>query len=415
MTSVENRTPAAEAEGIVMQLLTQLPQDPYPTYARLREIAPVHRASFASFWTLSTYADIEAAVKDKRFVRDYEDMRRRTGRPADYSRPFTQNQRRWFVFHNPPDYLPKRALYNTAFNRNYVDSLRPMIRRFAAEILDAAERDGGQIEIVDGLGFELTVRVISSTIGVPEGEDMHLLVEFARAVAPTFNPLSTEEVMVAADAATLNLEGFLRDLVAAKRRTPGDDLISRLIEADHDGLLSEEELLANAALVFMAGLETTTHFIGNSVYSLMRNRHQWELFRTHPEGLVKNAVEELLRYESSVQADLPLRLAQEDVELGGVTIPAGDVVMPFLGSANRDPARYADPDRLDITRPNIRPLAFGGGVHICLGQHLARTETQEALVMLAQRYPNMEVVGPEPTWAPGVTNRSLERLDVRLV
>lgn len=414
MTSAETLSVVEEADAIVKQLLTQLPPDPYPTYARLREIAPIHRASFGDFWTLSRYADIEAAVKDKRFVRDYEDMRRRTGQPADYSRPFTQNQRRWFAFHNPPDYLPKRALYNTAFNRNYVDSLRPMIARFAGELLDAAERDGGRIEIVDGLGFELTVRVISSTLGVPEGEDTRLLVDFARDVAPTFNPLSTDEVMAAADEATVNLEGYLTELVAAKRRRPGHDLLSRLIAADEQGLLSEEELRANAALVFMAGLETTTHFIGNSVYSLMRNRDQWELFVTDPEGLAKDAVEELLRYDSSVQADLPLRLAREDIEIGGVTIPAGDCVVPFLGSANRDPQRYTEPDRLDLTRTDIRTLAFGGGVHICLGQHLARIETQEALVLLAKRFPNMRIVGPEPTWTPGVTNRSLERLDVSL-
>ena len=414
MTSAETLSAADEAEGIVKQLLTQLPQDPYPTYARLREIAPIHRASFGDFWTLSKYADIEAAVKDKRFVRNYEDMRRRTGQPADYSRPFTQNQRRWFAFYNPPDYLPKRALYNTAFNRNYVDTLRPMIRHYTAEILDAAERDGGQIEIVDGLAFELTVSVISATIGVPDGEDRQLLVEFARAVAPTFNPLSSDEVMAGADEATVNLEGYLRELVASKRRELGDDLLSRLIRADEDGVLSEEELLANAALVFMAGLETTTHFIGNAVYSFMRNRDQWELFCGDPEALAKNAVEELLRYDSSVQADLPLRLAREEIEIGGVTISEGDCVVPFLGSANRDPERYEHPDRLDITRGDIRTLAFGGGVHICLGQHLARTEAQEALVMLAQRYPNMEVVGSEPKFAPGVTNRSLERLDVRL-
>lgn len=405
---------SAEAEAIVQQLLTRLPDDPYPTYARLREIAPVHRAAFADFWTLTRYADIEAVVKDKRFVRDYEDMRRRTGQPADDSRSFTRHQRNWFVFRNPPEYLPKRALYNTAFNRNYVDSLRPTIARIAGELLDRAVADGGEIEIVHGLGFELTVRVVSLALGVPEGEDTRLLVDFARAVAPTFDPLSSDEVMAGADEATRNLEGYLAELVRAKRRNPADDLLSRLIQADEDGVLSEEELLANAALVFMAGLETTTHFIGNSVHSLMRNRDQWELFVSDPEGLVKNAVEELLRYDSSVQADLPLRLAREELEIGGVRIAAGDCVVPFLGSANRDPRRYADPDRLDITRGDVRVLSFGGGVHVCLGQHLARTETQEALVLLARRFPEMRMAGAEPRWAPGVTNRSLERLDVRL-
>ncbi len=404
-----------EAEQIVRQLLTDPPQDPYPLYARLREIDPIHRASVGDFWTLTRYDDIAMALKDRRFVRDFGDFRRRNSRgPVDYDRPFVRSQRLWFVFSNPPAYVGKRALYGKAFTPSHVDSLRPLIARYVNEILDGAERRG-QLEVVDELGYELSLRVICSVLGVDPVRDGGLFVDWAHAVGPTFDPLVTEEMLRRADEATLSLESFLRELVASRRRRPQDDLLSRLIAADEGGQLMEAELMANAALVFGAGLETTTHFVGNCVFSLLRNPDQWELFLRDPEGLVDNAVEELLRYESSVQADPPLRLASEDLEIGGVTIRAGEAVVPFIGAANRDPARYADPDRLDITREDVRTLSFGGGMHICLGQYLARVETRVALVILAQRFPAIELLDDRPTWRPGVTNRTLNALPVRLI
>ena len=403
-----------EAEEIVKRLLTDPPQDPYPLYARLREIDPIHRAAIGDFWTLTRYDDIHSALKDRRFIRDYVDFRRRNSRgPLDYDRPFIRSQRLWFVFYNPPEYIGKRALYGKAFTPTYVDELRPAIERFANEILDAAETRG-RIEVVQELGYELTLAVICHILGLDPARDGTRFVEWAHAIGPTFDPLVTEEILRKADEETLKLEGFLRDLVRSLRRNPRNDLLSRLIAADEAGELTEEELMANGALVFTAGLETTTHFVGNCVYALLRNPDQWRLLTGDPEGLVKNAVEELLRYESSVQADPPLRLAAEDIEIGGVTVHQGEAVMPFIGAANRDPARYVDPDRLDITRHDVRPLSFGDGLHVCLGQYLARVETQIALVTLARRFPDMELVDHRPSWRPGVTNRTLNALPVRL-
>jgi cytochrome P450 len=405
-------TAQQEAEQIVVKLLTQPPQDPYPWYARLRELDPIHRASIGDFWTLTRYDDISVAVKDKRFIRNFADMRRRNGRRVDSSRPFDRHQPIWFVWSNPPEFVPKRAVYGAAFSRSNVENLRPLMADFANELLDTAE-ESGQMEVVEDLSFGLTVRVIAHALGVPR-ENSQLLVDYARALSPTFDPLASEEVLDRVDAATVDLESYLHELIEEKRHKPGEDLLSQLIDAQRDGLLSEEELVANAALVFAAGLETTTHFIGNCVYSLLKNRDQWELFKTDPDGLVADGVEELLRYQSSVQADLPLRLAGEDIEIGGVTIPQGDGVLPFYGSANRDPDRYEDPDRLDITRKDVRTLGFGGGLHVCLGQFIARAETQVALVLLAKRFPNLHIQGDEPTWRPGVTNRTLTSLTVGL-
>lgn len=412
MTAAATVTVNEEAERIIGTLLKQPPADPYPLYSRLREIAPIYRPSFADFWTLTRYDDVAAAFKEKRFVRDYHDMRRRIGQPIDFSRPFDRLGEHFFFLHNPPEYLPKRALYNSAFNRNYVDTLRPMMQGFVDELLDEAGQ-AGEMEVVEDLSFGLTVRVISTTIGVPL-ERTDLLVNWARCFAPTMDPLVTDEARSNMDRAVTELEDYLVELLEEKRRNPGDDLISRLIEADEDGLVTDEELRANVPLVFSAGLETTTHFIGNAVHSLMRNRDQWELLCGDPDGLVKNAVEELLRYDSSVQSDPPLRLAAEDIELGGVTIAEGESVMPFIGAANRDPDQFEDPDRLDITREGIRTVGFGGGVHICLGQHLARMESQVALAELARRFPGIELTGPEPEWNAHANNRSLKALRVKL-
>jgi len=403
----------AEAEEIVLTLLMKPPQDPYPLYARLREIAPIHKASVAPFWTLCRYDDISKMVKERRFIRDVDDTRRRSGQATDLERPFTRSQQQWFVFTNPPEYQPKRALYNTAFNRSFVDTLRPLLTQFVDELLDeAAER--GQMEVIGGLGFELTVRAVCHVLGFPR-ENADLLIDWAEMVEGAFEPLATDHFKNEADRRTVELEAFLREVVGHERRNPGDNLLGRLVSADKENAISEDELIANVPLVFSAGMDTTTHFIGNAVHSFMRNRDQWELFCTDPDALVKNAVEELIRYDSSVQSSPPLRLAAEDVEIGGVTIAKGDGVIPFFGAAHRDPDRYEHPDRLDITRKDIHTLAFGGGLHICLGQHLARAEAQIALAQLAKRFPNLELTGPEPTWRlHGANNRTLDKLFVEL-
>jgi cytochrome P450 len=406
----------SEAEELVTELLTAPPLDPYPLYARLREIAPVHRASVGDFWTLTRYDDLYKALKDKRFVRDYEDFRRRQSGDAeiDYDRPFIRLQHRWFVFSNPPEYGPKRALYNTAFNRPYVQGLRERIVGFANELLDAAE-ERGRVDVVNELGYELSVRLVCSVMGLPPLEGLQEFLPTLQAFAPTFSPLVTEEQLRTADEAALVLEQMMRELVAELRRTPGDNLLSRLIAAADEGdALSDVDLTANAVLVFNAAIGTTTGFIANAVLSLLRNPDQWELFKTDPAGLAENAVEELLRYESSVVSDLPIHLASEDVELGGVTIPAGEGFVPFIGAGNRDPLRYEDADRLDLTREDVRPLSFGGGMHICLGQHLARAEAQVVLTLLAQRFPNMELLEDEPEWRSFATFRAPRALHVSL-
>ncbi|MDR3470680.1 MAG: cytochrome P450 [Devosia sp.] len=415
MSTTLNRV--EEAEAVLRQLMTEHQTDPYPLFARLRELDPIHRSSTGNFWTLSRYDDVQDILKDKRFIRNFDEFHHLgSGPDADVKRPFIESQRRWLIFQNPPAYMAKRAVYNSAvFSRTRVMDLRPLITSLTDELLTGAAQRG-EIDIVGELGYQLAIKVMGHLLGLPTGDDVKLFLDWADAVAPTFEPMVSDAVLRAADDAMDKLNDFLGDLIEERRSAPtlGDDLISRSVAAMKEGILTEEEVLANAGLLFIAGFETTSHFLGNAVYSLLSHRDQWDLFVKDPEGLADGAVEELLRFESSVQAEPPHRFATEDIEIGKVTIRAGEAVVPLMGAANRDPERFKDPDRLDITRKDVRPLSFGGGLHVCIGQHLARLEANITLVELARRFPNLQLSDEEPEWLGGVTARGLKKLTVRL-
>jgi len=408
----------AEAEEIARRLLTAPPDDPYPLYDRLREIDPIHRTSFDGLWTLTTYDHIHKALRDSRFIRVPDDLlRRQFGDPIDESRPFIKSRRRWYNQGNPPEYTRRRTLYGKAFTRFSMNGLRPVIAEAANRLLDRALEGGGELEVVHQFGYELTVALICHVLGLPAPKPggSSEFIGWFRAYSATFDPLCTEEMLARADQAVLELNDFMRDHIEGVRRQPGANLISRLIAAEHDGeRLSDEVVAANVVLVFNAGVSTTTNLIANSVFDLLINADQWRLLVVNPEARAENAVEEILRYDTSVMTNPPNRVAARDVQLGSVTIPAGEVVTPFFGAGNHDPARYKNPHRLDITRPDIRPLSFGGGPHVCLGQHLARVETEVALAVFARRFPQMQLVDRAPKRRAGITNRGFEALPVRL-
>lgn len=420
MTTQTIDRPAAysEADEIVKQLLTAPPPDPYPLYDRLREIDPIHRASFADgIWTLTRYDDIFKALRDPRFIRDWHDLlSRQLTPPIDFDRPFIKSRSWWYNLGNPPEYTKKRNLYGKAFTRLSVNGLRPVIAEHANRLLDQAEARGGELELVTEFNYALTLSLICHVIGLPAPEEAPPeWIGWIQAFSATFNPLVTEEMLAKADAAAVALTEFMTGHIEKVRRSPGDNLISRLLAAEHEGQrFTDDEVISNAVLVYNAGVSTTTNFISNSLLALQRNHNQWEIFLTDPEGLAENAVEELLRYDSSVTTNPPNRLASEDVDVAGVTIPKGDVVIPFFGAGNHDPARYENPHDLDITRKNVRPLSFGGGPHVCLGQHLARVEAEVALAIFAARFPNLRLVEDDPPRRAGVTNRGLAELHVVL-
>jgi hypothetical protein len=267
------------------------------------------------------------------------------------------------------------------------------------------------MDLIEDFAFRLPVTIICDMLGIPE-EHREAFYTSSRDGGRLLDPVPlTKAEIEQANAGNLMAQMYFQQLFELRRKNPGDDLTTQLVQAEEDGSkLSNEELTANIILLFGAGHETTVNLIGNGLLALHRNPDQLALLKANPE-LITNAIEEFLRYDSSVQ--LTGRVALEDIDdLGGKKIPKGESVLCLLGSANRDPAVYPDrPDRLDITRPKIRPLSFGGGIHLCLGAQLARIEAEVAISTLLRRLPDLKLDNAEnPEWRPTFVLRGLRNL-----
>ena len=397
----------AHVEPLFNPMSPEVIADPYPYYHRLRESDPVHRSALG-FFVASRHADVAHILRDKRFGKDFVGrMTRRFGKEV-MEEPVYRSMRHWMLQQDPPDHTRLRSLVVKAFTARRVEDMRPRIQEIVDATLDrVAER--GHMDLIADFAFRLPVTVICEMLGIPkeEHEVFHMGARTGgRLLDPV--PLSRAEIDEA-NAGSLMQAEYFRSLFELRRRQPGEDLTSQLVQAEEEGAkLSNEELTANIILLFGAGHETTVNLIGNGLLALARNPGQLALLRNDP-SLMTNAIEEFLRYDSSVQ--LTGRTALEDVEVGGVAVAKGESVLCLLGAANRDPAVYPDPDRLDITRPNIRPLSFGGGIHFCLGAQLARIEGEVAISTLLRRFPKLKLDNPEtPDWRPTFVLRGLNRL-----
>jgi cytochrome P450 len=286
--------------------------------------------------------------------------------------------------------------------------MRPRIQEIVDRTIDrmAPRRHA---DLIGDFAFRLPVTVICEMLGIP-AEHHEMFLNGARDGGRLLDPVPLSRAELdAANASNLAAAAYFQQLFELRRREPGDDLTTRLVQVEEQGSkLTNEELTANIILLFGAGHETTVNLIGNGLLALFRNPDQLALLRERPE-LITNAIEEFLRYDSSVQ--ITGRTALEDVELGGVPIAKGEAVLCALGGANRDPAVYPDPDRLDITRHNIRPHSFGGGIHYCLGAQLARIEAEVAISTLLRRFPDLALDDPEhPQWRQTFVLRGLKEL-----
>jgi cytochrome P450 len=370
-------------------------RDPYPHYDALRARAPVYPFMRGGqvLWLLTRYDDCDASMRSRAFARELgkilgpEEMPPRMRYP-DVVMPLVRLQKRWMLFLDPPDHTRLRKLVGIAFTPRRVELLRNSIETITDRLVDEAKRRG-RMDVIADLALPLPVSVISELLGI-EDEDRDLFREQAEYMLG-INDLvpPAPEAMAKAGEAARYYESFFRRMIEHRRREPGDDLVSALIQArDAEDRLSEEELVATSVLLLGAGFESTTNFIGNGVLALLRNPAQFERLRADP-ALAGNAVEELLRFDAPVQ--MTTRRAAEDVELRGERIRRGQAVAMMLGAANRDPARYGEPHRLDIERADVRPLSFGGGIHFCLGAPLARLEGEIAFRALATRLPGMKL------------------------
>ncbi|QHO71497.1 cytochrome [Bradyrhizobium sp. CCBAU 051011] len=384
-------------------------RNPYPHYERMRTTDPVHLTSFGAY-VASRHAEVSLVMRDKRFGKDYVERTIRRYGPKIMDEPVFRSMSHWMLQQDPPDHTRLRGLVVKAFTARRVEDMRPRIQQVVDETLDRVIPQG-KMDLIEDFAFRLPVTIICDMLGIPEEHREAFYTgsrDGGRLLDPV--PLSPEEIKQG-NAGNAMAAMYFQQLFELRRKHPGDDLTTQLVQAEEDGSkLTNEELTANIILLFGAGHETTVNLIGNGLLALHRNPDQLALLKARPE-LITNAIEEFLRYDSSVQ--LTGRVALEDIDdLGGKRIPKGESVLCLLGSANHDPAVYPDnPERLDITRPNVRPLSFGGGIHFCLGAQLARIEAEIAISTLLRRLPDLrldDAVNAE--WRPTFVLRGLKRL-----
>lgn len=380
--------------------------DPYPIYAALRENGPLHRTPRGA-WLVLAYEPAVAILRDHdRFSVEHSKYRKPNSDTGPG--PVERGMENIMLFKDPPDHTRLRTLVNKAFTPRVVESLRARIKEIVDELLDDAEQRG-EMDVIADFAYPLPVRVIAEMLGVPP-EDRTRFKEWSRGVAPILDPMLSDETFFHVAEAGLHLAVYFDELVAERRAQPQTDLVSELIAAEDQGeKLNEEELRATLILLLVAGHETTMNLIGNGLYALLRNRD--ELGRlAEDQSLGKSAVEELLRYDGPVH--LTARTAIQDVEVHGTKIEAGEMCVVLLAAADRDPAQFPDPDRLDVGRSPNKHLAFSAGGHFCVGATLARVEGQIAFDALVKRFPNIALATDDVRYRPTVTLRGLDALPV---
>jgi cytochrome P450 len=361
-------------------------------------------------WLVTRYHDVSAVLKDERFVKDWrsaltpEQLAQMPSIP-EVMKPLSRNM----LDTDPPDHTRLRALVSKAFTPRLIERMRGRVQEIADALLAAVE-DKGEMDLIDDYAFPLPITVIAELLGVPV-EDRDKFREWSdAAVSGNATQEYVEKVL------TPHMQAFtdyLRAMFEEKRKNPKDDLISALVQAEEAGdKLSEDELLGMVFLLLIAGHETTVNLIGNGMLALLQHPDQLQKLRNDP-SLIKPAVEELLRYDGPVETSTE-RFAREDVAIGGTVIPKGEMMMVVIAAADHDPERFPEPDTLDITREDNKHLAFGKGIHFCLGAPLARMEGQIAINTLLRRMPSLRLKNPPDSlaWRPGLVLRGLKGLPV---
>ena len=380
--------------------------DPYPTYHRLRDEDPVHHSPL-DFWVLTRYEDVAAVLRDPRFIKEplVSMVAARFGVSVPPGVGLSMLDR------DPPDHTRLRSLVSKAFTPRVVEGLRPRIQKMVDDLITQAEAVG-TMDLIEEFAYPIPVNVICEMLGVPVEDHERFKgwsLDIARGLDSVWLPPESE-IPKRSGAARHAIGDYMRGLIAERRASPRGDLLSALIIAEEAGdKLSEDELIATCILLLIAGHETTVNLIGNGTLALLRHPEELRRLRQTP-GLITSAVEELLRYDGPVQRTA--RITSTEVTIGGRTIPKGEMVMPFIGAADRDPSQFPDPDRLDLGRADNRHIAFGWGIHFCLGAPLARVEGQIAIDTLVRRLPRLALVDAEPEHRQSLTLRGLKALPV---
>ena len=366
-------------------------ENPFPWYRALREFEPVHRCPDGSY-TLTRYADCAAVYRDLRCSSD----KRRMFKPNFGDGPLYAHHTTSLVFNDPPYHTRVRQLLADALRPAAIKAMREPLEAMVQRLLDdVIEKSGDTIDLIEQFATVIPVEVIGNFLTVPRDERGPLRNWSLKILGALEVDLSAEQ-RAAGERAVEEFCEYLLDLVSRRRKAgQGDatDILSILIRSHDNGELTESELLHNCIFLLNAGHETTSNLIGNGVAELLRYPDQLDLLLESPE-LIKSAIEEILRYQSPNQ--LGNREATEDIEIGGVRVPAGSTITLCIGAANRDPERFLEPERFDIRRQPNPHLAFATGIHTCIGMTLARLEGQIAISGLLKRYPDLELGGRAP-------------------
>ncbi|GIP56281.1 cytochrome P450 [Paenibacillus sp. FSL W8-0186] len=394
------QTNSSLSENLFTEAFTQ---NPFPTYEQMREKEPIMRILFPDGhygWIITRYSDAVEALKDPRFVKDM----RNAGIEEDML--FINNN---MLFSDPPDHKRLRGLVQKAFTPQLISGMRERIQQIADELL--AEVEGQEsINLIDEYAFPLPIIVISEMLGVPNSDRDKFRV-WSNALIERSGREPDEDVRNL----IMEFREYLADWFSKVRQQPGNDLISQLIIAEEQGdRLTEHELFNLVMLLIIAGHETTVNLIGNGILALLQHPEQLRILQSRPE-LIHTAIEEVLRYNGPVEFSTG-RWVKEDLEFKGVSMKRGESVIISLSSANRDPEQFNDPDLFDISREKSPHLAFGKGIHLCLGAPLARLEGEIAINTLLKRYPNirLKVDVSELEWRPGMIVRGVKEMPLYL-
>jgi cytochrome P450 len=381
--------------------------DPYPALARLREHEAVHWSAFLGGWVVTRYAEAVEYLRDRRFSRvGFLDlMRSRFG--ADT--PILEFQRHELSFQDGDEHTWLKNVVGKAFSPARIAAMRPAIERLCEDRLDQL-RSAGAMDIIADYSYPLPANVIATMLGVPR-EDWPRLREWVDGIVLSRGIVRTPEMMARGDESARAFGEYLGDLLARRRASPRDDLMSALVEAEEKGRrLSDDQLVSMVETLFAAGHATTRALVGLGMLALMRHPNEFATLKSHPEK-IESAVEEMLRYDAPTQAPSP-QVATDDVSIAGKTIRKGDIATVLFGAANRDPRRFAEPDRFDIARSDNEHLSFSFGAHYCLGASLARAEAAIAIGALIRRLPGLRLAPGELEFQSAGRFRGLAALHV---
>ena len=412
----------ADTETLFDPFAPGFTDDPYPAYQRLREYSPVQEHPFG-FWVLSRHEDVSALLRSGHSV-DYRNTvegsvaRLQADAMLQADPEYSETAETYglsMLDRDPPDHTRLRGLVAKVFTPRSVAALEPYVTGLVDAALDRLADEaaaGGRADLISTLAFPIPFAVISRMLGIPDA-DHERIRELSGLLVRTLEPIGDPDLLVRINRARLEMQEVVRTLIEAKRARPGDDLLTALIAAESGGdRLTNEELVAQVILLYVAGHETTVNLIGNGMLALLRAPGEWKKLREAPE-LAGNAVEETLRYDAPVQQSR--RITVSPYEVGGRTIPAGAFVIAALASANRDEAVFGpDAARVRVERADARNhVSFGGGPHHCLGAALARLEARVAVERSARRFAGLAVAG-EPVWNGRINLRGLETLPVEV-